>query len=133
MLGIDAQYQNKGLSLKGQYYLTSVNNTDSYNTFTGNDLGKQMNGYYLEAAYNILESTATTNKLTPFLRYEDWNLHSQVASITENTAYDVTAIVTGISFKPHSGVSIKADVQSVKSEADVDRINGINFGLGFWF
>lgn len=59
MIGLDARYSISGWQFRGQYYYTSISNTEAYNEFTRegvasfNDLGSVMSGYYAEAAYNV--------------------------------------------------------------------------------
>ena len=76
MIGADARYNFKGLSLRGQYYLVNISNTEEYNVFTGsmeepNDLANSLTGFYTELGYNILRHYDKTKaQLIPFVRYE---------------------------------------------------------------
>ncbi len=65
MFGLDARYNIKAFSFRGQYTYTGLKNTLQYNKFTSEDLGKVITGYYLELAYNISLSSKDTHILVP--------------------------------------------------------------------
>lgn len=139
MLGLDARYSFKGLTLRGQYYLTSLSNTLQYNVFTAtdgklNDLGKSLTGYYVEAGYNVFRLVKNwKTELVPFVRYEAYNTHNSVdEGITKNPAYDNTIITTGLTWRMAPGAVLKADVQFYKS-ADDKTAQAFNAGFGIMF
>lgn len=140
MIGLDARFQKKGVQLRGQFYYTALSNTDQYNHFTGsetgpNDLGSAMVGYYLEAGYNVFQtSNNIQTELIPFVRYEGYNTHQSVESgFEENKSYNNTIITTGIGWKLTPGAVLKADLQFLKSEADDDYSKVFNAGIGIMF
>lgn len=140
MLGLDARYRVGGLELKGQFYFTTLSNTDQYNKFTAvngknNDLGKSMTGYYVEAGYNVLRHcNRTTKELVPFVRYEFYNTHNSVeGDVTENPAYENTVITTGLTLKVHKNAVLKTDLQFVKSAAATEYSKVLNAGIGVMF
>jgi len=141
MIGLDARYSIEGWQFRGQFYYTSVSNSDEYNEFTRsdaaslNDLGSAMSGYYVEAAYNILSLTNKSIKeLYPFVRYEKMDMHHSVANnISKNDAYNKTSFTTGLSYKLEKSVVLKADMQFVKSAADADFSKICNLGFGVMF
>lgn len=141
MIGLDARYSFKGLELRGQYYYTSLSNTNQYNLFTAteegthNNLGSSMLGYYVEAGYNVFRLiNKIKTALIPFLRYESYNTqNSVVEGITVNKAYDNTIITTGLTWRMAKGAVLKADMQFVKSEADIKYATIFNAGFGVMF
>jgi len=133
LAAVNANYAHDGLELIGQLYSNTLSNTKQYNEFTNRDIGSRMTGAYSVVAYNILQKSDTKNELSPFVRYEIWNLHSKTNGITANPAYDNNAIIAGFGFKPNPGLAFKIDVQSQKNSADNERKNGLNLGLGFAF
>lgn len=140
MVGVDARFAFKGLELRGQYYLTSISNTEQYNVFTAteegpNDLGKGMTGYYLEAGYNVLRlSKNCTMELIPFVRFEAYNMHKSMEEGFEaNKAYDNTIITSGLNLRLSRGAVFKADIQFVKSAADDKAKKVFNAGFGVMF
>ena len=133
MLGFDANYSVRGLVLKGQLIYASINNTEQYNAFTGNDLGSKMFGYYLEAGYDLLSSQESTQKLIPFVRYEKYNTHYETEGISLNSSYDRTDITAGVGWWLTSGTVLKADMQWFGNEASDVYNKQLNLGIGIWF
>lgn len=141
MIGLDARYSVKGLQLRGQLYSVALSNADQYNKYTRssktkfNDLGSQMTGFYVEAAYNVFRNFDKINyDLTPFVRYEGFNTHTKVPSnITVNKAYNNTAITTGLTLKLADGAVLKTDLQFVKAEDQTKYSKVLSAGIGVMF
>lgn len=141
MIGIDGRYSMKGLTLKSQFYLTSVSNTLEYNYFTSsetgkpNDLGSAMNGLYIEAGYDVLRLVKNTDmNLIPFVRYETYNTQSAVEkTISQNKANKVEAITTGLTLKLTKGAVVKTDLQFIKPSDKATFSKVFNAGIGIMF
>lgn len=140
LFGADVRYAGKGLTLRGQFYYSIHNNTQSYNIFTGNgnsanDLGKEITGMYAEIGYNVLRHfNKCEYEMIPFARYEYYNLHKAVESpVQKNPAYENTIITAGLSFKLNKGAVIKADIQFLKPESTGDWGKTINTGISILF
>lgn len=134
MGAVDARYSTGGLSLRGQFVMSSLSNTQQYNEFTGNNAAKSVMGMYAEIAYNVLHSTSSEHSLTPFFRYEKYDTHFKVdPSVVKQDKYNVSEYVFGIGFKLAEGAVLKADMQIAKSEADATSLKIFNAGLGVWF
>jgi hypothetical protein len=134
MLGLDARYQHKGLQLKGQFYYTSLSNTNPYNDFTGNDLGSAMMGYYAEIAYDVFHSLNVGQQLYPFVRYEYMDTHQSVENRTvKNESYNKNIITTGLTLGLAKGVVVKTDMQFVKSGSANAYTKAFNAGIGIMF
>ncbi len=140
MLGADFRYSNSGFDVKGQFYYSSISNSNEYNRFTtrlgvANDLGEAMLGYYAEVGYNVLHQFAVKNYgLIPFIRYEGYNTHFDVAEgTTRNATYNVKAITTGFTLKLAKGAAVKTDLQFVKAENETKFSKIFNAGIGFEF
>ena len=141
MLGLDVRYSIKGLQLRGQYYFSSLSNTNQYNFFTANnegtpnDLGSSMIGYFVEAGYNIFRPfNKIKTALIPFVRYEVYNTQNSVEEgITKNKAYNNTLITTGLTWRMAKGAVLKADMQFLKSEAENKFATVFNAGFGVMF
>lgn len=140
MLGLDARYNSGGLQMRGQFYYSSISNTEQYNVFTAqngnlNDLGSAMSGYYIETGYNVFKNSLNiASELIPFARFENYNTHFATAnSVQKNKTYNYTVITTGISFKPAKGTVVKADMQFLKSEAVTEFSKIFNAGIGVMF
>lgn len=140
MVGLDARYNIGALQLRGQYYYTSIGNTEAYNKLTAkgnvmNDLGSAMMGYYVEAGYNVFRFLPNVKtELIPFVRYENYNTHHKTAGkLVQNKAFDNNVITTGLTYKLAKGVVIKTDLQFVKSEAASEYSKIFNAGVGVMF
>lgn len=137
MLGFNASYLYRDLTLRGQYIYTSLSGTEAYNDLTGKDLGSKMDGYYLEASYNFMPLIAknSSKTLSVFSRYEMYNTHADTAGDLEvNQAYDRSDITLGVDFKIAPGVVVKADYQWLTNAKEgSDRNNLFNAGIGLMF
>lgn len=138
MVGLDARYNLSGLQLRGQFYYSSLSNSEQYNEFTAdgdlNDLGSSMLGFYAEVGYNVLRPVDSKMQLVPFIRYEFLNTHNSVESnITKNLTYEKTAITTGLTLALTQGAVLKADVQFVKDAATNKYAQTFNTGVGVMF
>lgn len=134
MIGLDARYNAGGFAIRGEYIISFVANTLEYNTFTGNNAGKQVNGMYAEIAYNLLHNTSSKFSLTPFFRYENYNTHSRVEEgITKEDKYLVNDFVFGVGWKLAAGAVIKTDLQISKTAAETTSRKILNAGVGVWF
>jgi len=133
MLGLDARYRNGGFEARAQLNLANNKNTDQYNAFTGKDLGSQMLGWYLEAAYNVLENAQTDQRLVPFVRYEKYNTHAKTdGNVQVNKTYNRTDVTLGAGWWLNSGAVLKADYQFFNNALD-NKSGQLNLGIGIWF
>jgi hypothetical protein len=140
MLGFDVRYQRKGMQLRGQLYYIAISNTGEYNFFSTsgnepNNLGSSLFGYYAEISYNVFQPLhQVKSELIPFIRYSNYDTqYSVVSGVSKNDAFNKTVITTGIGWKMHPGVVLKADFQFIKSKADSEYDNLFNAGIAVWF
>jgi hypothetical protein len=133
MVGFDARYAYKKFMARGQFVVADLTGTSDYNTLTGQNLGSQLQGYYVEGAYNVLPSDKT-QKLFAFARYENFNTHAKVENISRNLGYDRTDVTLGVTYHIASGVVVKGDYQIRENGVVGSTVkNQLNFGLGVWF
>lgn len=133
MIGLDARYKWMKFSARGQYVHANLSDTEAYNTFTGRDLGSQLEGYYVEAAYNVLPIT-NKQRLDAFVRYEQYDTHKAVAgNLTKNLAYDRQEWTTGLSYHMSIGTVFKVDYQSKATGLANSQYGQFNVGVGVWF
>lgn len=141
MTGLDARYKLGRFSTRGQFVYADINGAGDYNTNFGltnnNDklLGKAMQGYYLEAAYNVLPAKSL-KKLDAFVRYENFDNHHRVSSgETANKEFHRIEWTTGLSYHVSPGAVFKVDYQlkdnTAFSASDVK--DQFNLGFGVWF
>lgn len=132
MIGLDARYSKKRFSARGQFIQGNLTDTEAYNTATGKDLGSSLQGYYIEAGYNVL-SQVKKQQLIGFVRYEDFNTQASVeGNLAKNNTYDRQEWTLGLSYKIANGAVVKADYQ-LKNNAAKVTTNQLNFGVGVWF
>jgi len=135
MIGADARYSTGGLRLRAQLNYGMVSNSAEYNQFTGSDLGKNISGWYGEAAYNVFHgSEQFISELIPFFRFEKYNTH---ASVEDGTTMDPSLnrsdLTFGLGWKPASGAMLKIDYQVLQNEETSTSRQQINAGIAVWF
>ncbi len=140
MMSVDAKYSRSGIQLRGQVVYAAIGNSESYNTFAKNNgtnkgIGSAINGYYLEAGYNVFHHTAIDDsELIPFIRYEKYNTHYKTDAVTtQNESYNNSLIVTGLGWKISQGAMLKADMEFAKNELTQQYKKTLNLGIGVWF
>lgn len=134
MIGLDARYAYQRFTARGQFINASLSDTEAYNNLTGQDLGKRLQGWYIEGAFNLLP-VGKQQRLFVFVRYEDYDTHADTAGLLpRNPAYDRTDVTTGLSYHIAPGVVVKGDYQFRRNELDgSDTPDRLNFGIGVWF
>lgn len=132
MIGFDARYNYKRFKAAGQYITTSISGTEDFNTLYNSDLGSKLNGWYLEAGYNVL-STTKEEKLSPFFRYEQWDTHADTENFTANDAYNRQIMTFGVNYEVAAGAVFKVDYQIKDDKTDNDLNNQFNAGIAIWF
>src|SRR3990172_6549466 len=142
---IHAQYQLKGLHLRGLFASGSLDGNSALESAPPGSVGKKVEGWYLETAYNVMPHIrpASDMSLTPFVRYESYDTHKEVFTGSRDTTLDRIVTTAGLGFKPHPNVVIKADYQWRDTESDLpegrgtgldeNKIDQINLGVGFIF
>lgn len=137
MLGLDARYNFKGMELRGEYIHSFIGNTAQYNAIGGTqgDLGSEMSGYYIEAAYNLLHNRFDGSKrLVPFVRYENYNTHQNTVGLVANKAFHREEWIVGVGFQPANGIVFKIDYQHKSNLLPQgESQNWLNCGIGFSF
>ncbi|MEM5564222.1 porin [Psychroserpens sp. AS72] len=133
MVGFDARYAYKRFTARGQFIHASISDSEDYNTLNAADLGSALQGYYVEAAYNLLP-LKKQQQLFAFARYEDYDTHASVdGGLMKNDSYDRNEWTVGLSYKIAPGAVVKADYQIKDNATDTDIPNQLNVGLGVWF
>ncbi|WP_396600502.1 hypothetical protein [Algibacter sp. R77976] len=134
MIGLDARYAYQRFTARGQYVHGSLSGTEDYNNLTGKDLGSELQGWYLEAAYNLLPQEKT-QRLFAFARYEQYDTHAGTdGALARNDAYNRNDLTTGLSYHLAPGVVLKGDYQFRDNAVSGGEVaNRLNFGIGVWF
>lgn len=98
--------------------------------------GERMIGGYLEIAYDVLPLVfpQTEQALLPFVRYEKIDTHAEVpVNVAANEANAQTQIVAGLTWKPHTQVSFKADYSWQRNQSDINGVDLVKLGVGCSF
>ena len=133
MVGLDARYAYQRFTARGQFIHANLTDTEAYNALYSSNLGSALQGWYLEAAYNLLPMTKE-QQLFAFARYEDYDTHASVdGSLIKNASYDRNEWTLGLSYKVAPGAVIKADYQIKDNATSTERPNQLNFGIGVWY
>ncbi|TDQ29751.1 porin [Tenacibaculum caenipelagi] len=134
MVGLDARYAYQGFTARGQFIHANISDAKEYNALYSADLGSALQGWYLEAAYNLLPIDKK-QQLFAFARYEDYNTHASVAEGTvKNLKYDRDEWTFGLTYKVAPGAAFKADYQfKNNAAAGSTTTKQLNLGFGVWF
>ncbi len=143
------QYDFAALHTKGLFSYGNATGNDAFKTYQdGEDTksrSKTVMGWYAEAGYNILShiTKETLASLSPFIRYEKYDLNKKVFTGEPDPKKDRTVLTLGIDFKPHPQVVLKADYQIRDTSSDLEqgkgdgkdewKIDQFNLGIGFIF
>ena len=109
--------------------------TDKYNILYETNLGSELKGWYLEAAYNLLP-LSKEQRLDAFVRYEQYDTHAatEKAGIQRNLGYNRNEWTTGLSYHIAQGAVVKADYQIFDNAIEGNNSFGqLNLGFGVWF
>lgn len=134
MIGLDARYAYQRFTARGQFINASISDSKEYNALYGSDLGSQLQGWYLEAAYNLLPMHKK-QKLFGFVRYEDFDTHASTdGGLARNLSYDRNEWTLGLTYKVAPGADFKMDYQFKNNAlAGSKTIKQLNLGFGVWF
>ena len=132
-----AEYRLGGLELRGLVSGATVDDVAELNAeagLTGSEsIGERLIGWYVQAGYDVLRSTASTHSLIPYLRYERLNTQDEVPSgFSADPSTDRHITTLGIAWKPLPNIALKADYQIHSNEARTG-VNQLNAALGYLF
>jgi hypothetical protein len=131
---VRAEYQ--GLFVRAEAGVIELADAQKLQTVYKKNPGERMLGGYIEVAYDVLPLLLpeTEQALLPFVRFEKIDTHAEVpANVAANEANAQTQIVAGLTWKPHSQVSFKADYSWQRNQADINGVDLVKFGVGCSF
>ncbi len=127
---LHADYRWRGWELRGLLAGASISDAEQLNELNGltgaESVGESMLGWYLQAGYDVLRSTASTHQLIPYLRYERVDTQREVPEgFSADLANDLTVTSLGVAWKPVPQVVWKVDYQlhTTAAETGVDQLN----------
>lgn len=138
---LHAQLRWQGVELRGLYAQTHLDGAGNIaRTFrragrSGNSIASGTQGWYLEAAYDVMPWIAPDRGwyLAPFFRFEWFDTQLDVPSgfATDGTK-DVRLYTPGLTFKPHPNVALKLDYRNFDPK-DGEQADEVELGFGVAF
>ncbi len=136
----DIRFHKAGFDLRGVVASVQVDGADQISTFlstppTSVVIGDEMQGWYLEGAYDVLRVLApqTDQSVVVFVRYEDFNTQESVPTgFTASPANDREVRTAGFAYFPIPDIAIKGDVENWKNGTS-DGGNRFNLGAAYQF
>lgn len=134
---VHGDYSARGLFLRGLFARATLKDVAALNALRelegADGIGKAMEGWYVQAGYNVLRNTDTSHELIPFIRYESVNTQSAIApGFAASPANDFEVTSIGFSWKPIANVVGKIDYQIHANRANTG-LNQFNVALGYLF
>lgn len=131
---VRAEYQ--GLFVRAEAGVIELPDAEKLQKVYKKNPGERMVGGYFEVAYDVLPLIVPESEhaLLPFVRYEKIDTHFEVPSnVTVNERNSQSQIVAGLTWKPHTQVSFKADYSWLRNEADLAGVDAFKLGVGCSF
>ena len=95
--------------------------------------GEKLDGFYLEAGYDIFAHRDDRGALTPFLRYETLDTQAEVPTgFSRNPAKEADILTFGFAYQPIDQLIFKVDYQDWSDEGDTG-VDQWNFAVGYLF
>lgn len=136
MVALDARFRRGGVDLRGVFARDFLDGADSVAAVTGENVGEAMQGFYAEAAYDLLRRDAkpdSRRSLFLFARYERFDTNAEMPTgLTADPAFDREVITGGVAYLPIEKISFKADFEHWEDGTEAT-LNRINLGAAFLF
>jgi len=134
MLAFNADFFVGAAEFHGQYVTISIDDP----TVIGPTIAEQMNGWYLEAGWHVIQRPADAGSLihdlVVFARYEAYNTQADMPDgVLPDPKGDRNELTFGVSWYPAANVVLKADYQVLDDETEAGRNNQLNLGVGWRF
>jgi hypothetical protein len=121
---VHAQYDRGPLRLRALWADATVDDADLLTQPSASD---DLEGWYLEGGWDFFAGRADGHSLTPFVRYERYDLQAGTGADTA-----VTATVVGVAYQPQRNVTFKLDYMDL-SDADDSQLDVLEFTIGWAF
>lgn len=127
----------RGLELRGLYADAELGDVAGLNRALGlvgaQSVGESMDGYYLQAGYDVLAGRGDEGRLVPFARWETYDTQAAVPTgFARNPASDVDILTLGLQWQPFEQLVVKGDWQDVDNGAGTG-VDQFNLALGWVF
>ncbi|MGD8377958.1 MAG: hypothetical protein PVF68_17650 [Acidobacteriota bacterium] len=137
LVDLHAEWRWRGLQLRGLWTQMKIGDAaaiNQLNGFTGADsVGSRLEGWYLQAGYDVLAPLTTDQKVIPYVRWEEYDTQKEVPSgYAANPANDVRLLTYGVAYQPIPQVILKVDWQDYDNAANTG-LDRLNVALGYLF
>ena len=126
----------RALQVRGVAARVDVDDAEAISTLVGETIGERMDGYYLEAGYDVFSHTRwNRQQLIPFARFESFDTQAEVPDALEATVTGVNdreLLTYGLVYLPLPQVAVKADFQDFENGAGTG-LDQFNLAVGFAF
>ena len=130
----DIRYRKNNVELTSLIASVDIDDTERINALTGEVVGEEILGWYLEAAYHAGEFFLPEEQdLVLFLRHEQFDTQEEVASGFVADPHNDREVTTfGLAYYPVPQVVIKADLENWEDGMGSDW-DQFNIGVGYEF
>jgi hypothetical protein len=134
---LHADWKWRGLRARALWADVDLGDVAGLNRALGLDgsksVGESMEGYYLEAGYDLFARNDGDSRLVPFTRWESYDTQKSVpAGFTRDPAREVEILTVGLEWHPIEQIVVKGDWQDVDNGAGTG-VDQFNLGLGWVF
>jgi hypothetical protein len=127
----------RGLELRGLYARSELDDVAALNDALGYEgsasVGEEMEGYYLQAGWDLFARREGSQSLVPYVRWENVDTQKKVPDGYERSGSTDTEIFTlGLAYQPIEQIIIKVDYQDIENAAGTG-VDQVNVALGYIF
>jgi len=136
LLAADARLEHGPVSLRAEAATVHVADAQLINAEFGQSVGSRITGGYVEGAYDLLSIVApsASQRLNAFVRHERYDTQAAVPDGTvRDDALARRYTTFGLTYKPVSGIALKADYQLRRTRAGVGEDEVARLGIGYQF
>ncbi len=134
VLEADARFTRAGFDLRAEYGVVLIDHTAELSELLGSAIGSRQQGFYVEAAYDLLRLVNDTEqRLMLYYRYSWLDLQSEIPSgFARDLASEWTIHGVGLAWFPIPQVVAKLDYEN-RDDDEGERPDRLNVGLGYAF
>lgn len=131
---IHAQYKGNGFSVRGLWSEAFIDEAGAHDRILGSGLASRMQGWYVEAGYDILPLFCETKQtLEPFFRFSNLDTqHKTPDGVIRDGSRDVNIYTAGLHYRPIPQVVFKVDYRRFDQRSG-SRANEVQALVGYVF